>query len=604
MRTKAAFLLALVSPAIAFTVSCGGSGNSTVLPPAPISLSLAAGTLQVLQDGSPASVDATIMRPSGNTNSVTLTVTGLPVGLSDQITSPGTGDTGSVTFTSQSAAAGAYSVTITASDGQTTSSASLSVTVAIVATIGISVNTSVAESGQLEDFMTTSFQPADWDYQFFTNNPGAVTTLGKLGAQHVRLQPVSAGTPQKADQTWDFSTLNAILDPVIRVGDKSPELQLAVAPAWMDDSSGHLLPAHFQDFANYAAEMVKYYNTTTGFTDTKGVTHVHSATNLTPITWWGIFNEPNINGLTAAQYVQLYNMVVPAMQGAGSQVPIKFAAVELADFGQEPENYMPTFVANVTAQVDVVATHFYSSCNQTDTDQALFNTIPGFVSDVKYIYSELATNPALAAVPVWVTENNVNADFQGANGFSNCNPSQKFVTDQRGTSAYFAAWRPYVFSQLSQAGVQGLYHWDFDADQQYGEVDYNTGATYRSYWVDYWLGRYFPAPPGGPYPQILNLSVTETSTVETLAVQEPDGSVVIMIADRAVHSSTDDNGTGDPRTVVVDLSEWPAFSSASLLTIDANTDPTAGPTAQSITPAERIPVTLGGYGVAFLSLKP
>jgi hypothetical protein len=49
-----------------------------------------------------------------------------------------------------------------------------------------------------------------------------------------------------------------------------------------------------------------------------------------------------------------------------------------------------------------------------------------------------------------------------------------------GSSPFFAAWRPYVFSQLGKAVVQGLYHCDYGADAQFGEVDYNTGALQLS----------------------------------------------------------------------------------------------------------------------------
>ena len=77
----------------------------------------------------------------------------------------------------------------------------------------------------------------------------------------------------------------------------------------------------------------------------------------------------------------------------------------------------------------------------------------------------------LAAVPVWVTENNVNADFDKGGGISACNGTP-FVTDLRGSSAFFAAWRPYVFSQLGKAGIEALYHWDFDADK--GIISYLT----------------------------------------------------------------------------------------------------------------------------------
>jgi len=44
---------------------------------------------------------------------------------------------------------------------------------------------------------------------------------------------------------------------------------------------------------------------------------------------------------------------------------------------------------------------------------------------------------------------------------SNCNPGQRFVDDTRGSSAFFAAWRPLMFSQAGKAGAQALYHWDF-----------------------------------------------------------------------------------------------------------------------------------------------
>ncbi len=571
--------------------SCGGSAASLS---APLTLSLSSPFVTVLQDGEPASVTVTIGRPKGDSNNVTLSLTGLPVGLAAQATSPGAGSAGQITFVSQSAVAGTYSATVSASDGQRVATASLSVVVAILATVGASVNRALGANGVLDNFMATSFQPASWSDQFFINNPQAPTTLDALHSQHIRIQALEKDLPMTGPDSWDFTRLDGMVNPILSVADHSPEFQIAVAPAWMDDSNGHLLPENFSAFAQYCANLVRYYNTG-GFFSANGQ-HYQSSSPY-PITWWGIFNEPNINGLTADQYVQLYNLVAPAMETVDPT--IKLVAVELADFGSEPEKYLPTFVSQVNAPVDAVATHFYSSCNQKNTDQQIFNTIPHFVNDVKYIYSELATNPALENVPVWVTENNVNADYDKGGGISACNGTP-FVLDPRGTDAFFAAWRPYVFSQLSLAGDHALYHWDFNADAQFGEVNGTNDQTYLSYWVDYWLERYFPTPPGS---QILNLTTTESSTVETLATLRNDGAVVIMIADHAVHAASDDNGSGDPRTVVVDLSAWGQFSSATLVTLDASTNPVTGPSALSVTPAPRITVTLNGYGVAFLTLS-
>jgi len=92
--------------------------------------------------------------------------------------------------------------------------------------------------------------------------------------------------------------------------------------------------------------------------------------------------------------------------------------------------------------------------------------------------------------------------------------------------------------------------------------------------------------------------------VEVLATKNSDRSVVLMIVDHAVHAPTDNNGAGDPRTVIVDVSALGTLSSATSITIDKHTDPQNGPATVNVTPAPKISVTLGGYGVTFLNLKP
>ena len=460
----------------------------------------------------------------------------------------------------------------------------------------IAVTVTNTSKGPFSVAMSTSFQPAEWDYTFFANFPSATTPLNNLQPQHIRLQPVSQGVPQKVDQSWDFTTLNAILNPVVSVADKSPELQLATAPAWMDDTNGSILPAHFSDFATYSADMVSYYNTAAGFQDTGGTTHARAP--VTPITYWGIFNEPNFNNVDSTQYTTLYNMTVPAMHAVDPT--IKFVAVELGDYEGLAQQYLPAFVAGVSAHVDVVATHFYSTCNQIDSDSKLFSTIPGFVSEVQTIYSQLATNPALTQVPVWITENNVNADFDKGGGISACN-GNTFVTDQRGSSAFFAAWRPYVFSQLGKAGAKALYHWAYNGDKQYGEFNDSSGSLQLGYWVDYYLAHTFPSSAGS---NLLQFTSADTSDIEVLPVKNADGSVVVMIADYAVANSTDNNGAGVARTMSVDVSALGSFSSASVVSIDASTNASSGPAPVSVTPSSPITITLGGYGVAFLKFQP
>jgi hypothetical protein len=517
------------------------------------------------------------------------------------IQSPGAGSKGTLSFTAtaQEGGAGNYQVRVRADDGESYGVADLALTVVIIARVG------TAKPGRIDTFMSTSFQPAQWSDDFFVRHSEATQPLDNLRPQHINVQVLDRDIPQTtaSPDTWDFQFIDRMLDPIFTAGDHSPLYQIAKGPPFMYDPPGKLRDATYQEFADYCAKLVKYYNTG-GFTDGSGAFHV--STSGYSITYWGIYNEPNINDefnsspqnpLGPQNYVNMYNVVVPQMF---SEDPnnIKFVAVELADFGTEPQKYMPTFVANVTAPVDIVATHFYSTCNQRDTDQTLFNTVPDFVNHIDYIYSTMQGNPALANVPVWLTENNVNADWSN-NGLSMCNGGP-FVTDQRGSSAFFAAWRPLVFSRFTQAGIRAIHHWGFAADAQYGEVDGGSAQLYLSYWVDYWLARYFPSPPGSDR---LELDATDHATVEILPALGADGTVVIMIANHAVRSSSDNNGTGAPRTVVLDFSAWPAFTTATQLTIDASTNPASGPTPIDLTPTTQMEVTLGGYGVTFLTLR-
>ena len=456
-------------------------------------------------------------------------------------------------------------------------------------TVNANVAVSNTTNGAFDVFLSTSFQPAEWDNTFFlTSATAKETLLGNLQPKHVRLQTVSQGIPQTSATTWDFSILDDVTQPVLTVGDHSPEVELGFAPQFMW-STGNL---DASQFAAYSADMVSYYNNVNGFNAPDGK---HVSPSGLPITWWGILNEPSINNVSDTQYVQIYNTVVPAMKAADPNV--KFVALELCC---SSEAYATTFAQNVTAQVDAVASHYYSTCNQKDTDTQLFSTVPSFASSVETIYANLSINPALSSTPVWVTENNVNADFDKGGGISACNGTA-FVPDKRGSSAFFAAWRPYVFSQLGKAGAKALYHWDFDADVQYGEVDFNTAQTQLSYWVDYWIARMFP---GGSGQQLLQSTNSDTNDIEVLPVVNPDGSVVVMVSNHAVASATDNNGDGLTADIAVDISALGSFTSASEVVIDSSTSAATGPTPQSISSASPLKLSLNGYGVAIVKLMP
>ena len=604
MRREERLRLRVFIPILLLSLtSCGGGGgggSSNQPPPSPLQVQLSASQMTVWQDGTPAPLNVTVTRPSGDSGSVTLSVASAPSGITSQISSPGSGNSGTVTFTAQpSVPAGNYTVGINASDSTTSGAATLSLTVGIVAVVGNAADTTLGENGQLNLLMSTSFQLASWADQYFVQQPSATTPLGNLQPQHIRMQVLERDIPQTSSKsdTWNFTYLDGIVNPIQSVGDHSPEFQIALGPPDLYDSSGNIQDPNFQGFAQYAANLVSYYNKG-GFTDSGG-TH-HASSSGYPIMWWGIYNEPNINNISASQYIQLYNTTVPAMQAVDPT--IKFVAVELADGWDEPEQYLASVLPGIKgSQVDVLATHFYATCNQADSDQQLFTAIDNFIPHIQYAYSQLQAN-GFTNVPVWMLENNVNADYDKGNGISACNGNH-FVTDQRGTSAYFAAWRPTAFSKFAKAGLQALYHWAFAADQQYGEVSDGNSQFYLSYWVDYWLARLFASPPGAT---ILETTDTEPSptSVEVLATRQANGSAVVLVANHAVQGSSDNNGTGAARSVAIDVSALGSFSQASVLTLDAKTDTTSGPTPVTVQPAGRITINFTGYGVSFLALTP
>lgn len=606
-----------------FALACLGAPTSlhaqTQTTPR-LTLTLNKTALVVAQDATPVTVSVTV---GGVTSTPKVTVTGLSRGVAANFAASAKSTGGVLTFhASATTPVGEELVTVTASLSGQTATAPLRLFIAPVVTVVNTVDTAAGINGRMEQFLSTSFQSAEWEGDYFgtgAEKASRQAVLAALGAQHMRMQVVSEAVPMLTHtgtaSDWDFTLLDQLLQPVLAIGDKSPELQIGTAPKWMCLADGVTLDVthHAADFAAMMANIVRYYNKG-GFT--VGGKHFQSPSKQ-PIAWWGIFNEFNGNGLSAADYGKLYNTVVPAMLAVDPT--IRLSAFEFSDWGLgtggggDPMVYLPPFLrapsqGGVSTQVNVISTHFYASCNQRDPDTSLFGAVQGFADNIAYFRTAIKSRPDLGPVKIWVTENNVNADWSN-NGMSECNPGQVFVTDQRGTSPFFAAWRPMGFIRMGRAGNQALYHWAYDADRQYGEVDFNTGGKYLSYWVDKTLTDFYPSTAASPGPEILNLSAagltgSSLGDLDLLATRSNSGQVRIMVVDHAIRAATDNNGTGLPRAVVLELGGLGKFSSASLTVLDRNTNPATGPKPVAATPASRMNIALSGYGTAILTLNP
>ena len=191
-------------------IGCGGGGGSGsgTHPVNPISVSLSSSTVVVPQDGMPTSVQITI---NSTSETALVSFNGLPGGVQATYAASDTNPSGPVTFVATtSAPAGTYSASVTANSAGQTASTQFKLVVAPVTTVRGTVDTTLGVKGKLQQFMSTSFQIAEWTGDFFGTNASArQATLNNLGPQHIRLQALSQAIPMKANTgaatDWDFT---------------------------------------------------------------------------------------------------------------------------------------------------------------------------------------------------------------------------------------------------------------------------------------------------------------------------------------------------------------------------------------------------------------
>jgi hypothetical protein len=498
-------------------------------------------------------------------------------------------------------------------------------------------------NGIFLEVMSTSFQPAQWQYNFFQLHPDAGQYLQGLHPQHVHIQALQEALPWQAqgtDSDWDSGMLDTMMLPIMQV-DPDPLFQIMVPPAIsVSNAPFGAMPSADDEavkaFATYCGYLVQYYNQGYfWYPDETGTKIQNPNGNKQPIHWWAILGDFDTTfGLgSGGAYATVYNAAVTAMIAANGDAgaPLHFSSFEYGNLtnGQyaNPQyvNTLTDFLSSVTAPADVVALHLFPTGDLGQPDEEVLGQVPLLIAGLRETVAALVD--AGSNAQIWVTENNVNNKAPNGDG--------TFMNDRRGTSAFFAGYRPYIFSQLGKYGNRALYHWDFtagnidggpnpDTDPQNAEVDYMSGKPFISYWVDYWLAQSFPVSAGAEL-HILPLTTTSggvdvpldpvaaTQNVEVLATQNSaTGDVVIMMADYAPEGleleggSTTVNGKGEPRSFSLDISQLGAFAAGRLRTIyDPNADnsPSTVPTLVDLSTPNPISVTLPGYGVAFLTLQ-
>ncbi len=441
----------------------------------------------------------------------------------------------------------------------------------------------------------------------------------RLNALHMPMIRIHAGTdaaypgsgpelPEGLTRgAWSFAELDSLVGYVDGAG-STPILNVRYAPNWMwtcskpfTGQSGFLADTSYQTFGDYMARLVSYYNAGSMHTENNTLITNPAGTSHR-IRYWEIWNEPDLSNetpcapssgvaLTSAQYVAMWNVVAPKMRAVDPTIDLIGPTVANPNQpGYGPaDDYLGNLMALGSPKPNALSFHSYGYWDNAATDKTLFDgdaSGPGIccggIPELVFGLQDLRSR--FPSVPVYVTEENVNADYGD---------------DPHGRpwGALGAAWGASAFRALVLGGGALMNQYQFAENAQFGYMNDSTGVTYLPYWRDLLLARAFPAGS-----TIVSSSSTNAG-VETLAVRRSNGSVAVLVINRQVDSNTAVGGAGKPASVVVDLSGI-VPGAVTLTQIDRTTSASSGPSVRSLGAIASVPVTFGGYGMAVIEASP
>jgi hypothetical protein len=450
--------------------------------------------------------------------------------------------------------------------------------------------------------------------------PQGQAKLNTLHAPLVRLHigddggPDAEPQPELTQNQWNFTNMNVLVDEIFASG-QEPLLNMKFAPDWQwscypntqTGRAGTVRDTSFQEYAQYMARIVRYYNKGT-MTSATGQVITNPAGTTHKITWWEPWNEPDLNnetpcapatgnGLTPQQYVTMWNAVIPAMLAVDPTLKFVGPATAGSQFGSSTggtnNQYVDLLMANATHKPDAISFHGYGYWDNTVSDKWIFdgdNTEPtahccGGITDL--VYGVKAIHTKFPSVPVWLTEVNVNADWGDD-------------THARPWSELGAAWWASAFSQLAPLNVGIIHQYLIAESPQFGMIDTNTGNPFMVYYVTQLLNGGFPQGS-----TILSTSSTQHD-VQSLAVQKPDGTISVLLVNRQIGTSTSNCGTGGlPITVNVALQGVTATSVSvqqlDKTNVNCSTKVATAPKTVALDP-NNMTVTFPGYGMAIVTI--
>ena len=488
--------------------------------------------------------------------------------------------------------------------------------ICIVCAAACFVGISASRAGTGPTVTVTATQLGPLSTQISTNSvwsgeidqyPGAVRRFRALAAPLVRIHVGDDGwpvaMPEVRQNHWSFTALDVLVNDVFAAG-QQPLMNIKFAPDWMwtctrFGAAGHVRDTTFQTYAQYMARLVAYYNLGSMTTEAGTVITNPNGTSH-HITWWEPWNEPDLsnetpcsssqNGgeaLTPSQYVTMWNAVTSAMLAVDPTLKFVGPATAGGQFGSgaRPNSEYFTPLEGAAVLPSALSFHGYGYWSNAVRDRVLFNGDgsgypDGGIDDMQHTARSLQA--AWPGTPIWIDEMNVNADWGND-------------PHRRPWGPLAAAWWGTAFAMLAPLHVEMLDTYDIEDSPQFGLLSDQTGKPRIAYWVVKTLDAVFPTGS-------TQLAATSSSRgIVVLAAQRPDGTISVLVANRASASALSSSGVGAPATVTVSLGAL-APTDVRLTRIDASTSIASGPMVVDRGAASTVTLRFPGYGLDVLTI--
>ncbi|GAC1357332.1 MAG: hypothetical protein NVSMB31_17840 [Vulcanimicrobiaceae bacterium] len=451
------------------------------------------------------------------------------------------------------------------------------------------------------------------------NSLGALSKLQALSPNWFRIHAGADTTPAVLPEVrpigvtaaYDFSELDKLSSVAYQLSGSVPILNVRYAPRslWTNcapffaGNAGTLRDTTFNEFADYMARLVSYYNT--GSMTDGAIVRVNPSGTAHRIAYWEIWNEPDLSdetpctaagggtmpALSSAQYVAMWNVVTAKMLAVDPSLKFLGPATSTPITGQIPD-YVPILLQNIQNRLpDAISTHAYGG-SITATDGTLINgsaatpglsgMLTGLAQNITWIRASSIPN-----TPLFIDETNVT-------------PDSRDDSKARPWTSFGAAFGAAFFERVATLGAPAVViPFQFvEPGFQLAEINFNSGQPLLTYWRQFEIAQSFPTG-------CTMLPITsDDASLEVLAARLINGSIRLMVINAQPASPSDIGGVGVAKTVQVSVGGMSGVSSAHLWLVDALTPLATGPVTQTLPAARTITFSFSGYGAAFLELVP